>query len=97
MITIKKVNILKNWGTRIGRESNKRFYNVSVTEKYDLVQFVIAELNLDVYWHTSIGVPLNTSEEEINNYINKYIKGITKSDINNYRDFINEINKYGAD
>lgn len=97
MITIKKVNILRNWGTRIGRESNKQFYNVSVTEPYDLVQFVIAELGLDIYWHTSIGVPLNTSEEEINNYINKYIKGITKSDINNYRDFINEINKYGAD
>ena len=97
MITIKKINILKNWGTRTGRENSKVFYNVSVTEKYDLVQFVIAELGYDIYWCVSLGVPLDTPEEEINKYVNKYCKTLPKVDIYNYKKFIDDGDKCGWD
>lgn len=97
MITIKKINILRNWSTRNGKESDKIFHNVAVTDKYDLVQFIITELGYDIYWHISIGVPLDTPEEEINNYVNKYAKTITKTDVNNYKQFIDDGDKYGWD
>lgn len=96
-MTIKKINILRNWGTRNGRECDKVFHDVPVAEKYDLVQFVINELGLDIYWCVSIGVPLNTSEEDATKYVEKYIKTIKKSDIADYKRFINDGDKYGWD
>lgn len=97
MATIKKFRINRNWSVRNGREYGKVFYDVSVGEKYDLVNFIINELGIDIYWHTSLGVNLNTSKEEIDKYLNKYIKTITKQDIKDYRDFIDNGNKYGWD
>lgn len=97
MITIKKIDIKKNWSARNGREGSTIFYNVSVTEKYDLVQFIIDELGYDIYWCVGIGVPLDTSEEEINKYVEKYCKTLKKSDVMDYKKFIDDGDKYGWD
>lgn len=97
MITIKKIDISRDWGTRSGRENNKVFYNVSVAEKYDLVKFIISELGLDVYWCVYVCVPLNTPEEEVNKYVEKYCKTLTMQDIKEYKKFINDGDKYGWD
>lgn len=97
MITIKRIDINRSWSVRNGRECDKVFYNVSAGEKYDLVKFIITELGYDIYWCESIGVPLNTSEEDINKYVEKYCKTLKKSDVLDYKKFIDDGNKYGWD
>lgn len=97
MITIKKIDIFRNWGTRSGRECSSLFYDVAVTEKYDLVKFIINELGYDIYWCVYICVPLDTSEEEINKYVEKYCKTLKKSDVMDYKKFIDDGDKYGWD
>ena len=97
MITIKKIEINRNWSYRNGREYYEVFYNVPVSERYDLVKFIVKELGLDIFWHTSIGVPLNTSEQEINKYVYKYAETITNQDVKDYRRFIDDGDKYGWD
>lgn len=97
MATIKKFRIDRNWSVRNGREYGKAFYDVSVGEKYDLINFIINELDIDISWCESIGIKCGTSKESINKIVNEYAKTIKNQDIKDYKEFLKAGDKYGWD
>lgn len=100
MATIKNISISREWGTR---PTDNAVYcgmawGVEKGEKYDLVQFSINELDKPYFWNTSLCFPCGSSEEEIRQECIEYAqKYITEKDIQDYRRFLEDGEKWGWD
>lgn len=100
MATIKKIEIRRNWGERPTGNSSiigEVFFGVEKGQRYDLIQFSINELHKPYLWFDSIGVPLETSEEECRRIATEFASKITDKDIKEYTNFLEDGEKYGWD
>ena len=99
MVTIKNVEIHRNWGKR--PNDNAVYcgmaWGVEKGEPYDLVQFSINELGKSYFWNTALCLPCGTSEEEIRASVEEYAKGITDEEIQDYRGFLEDGERWGWD
>lgn len=99
MATIKNIMINRNWGKR--PTGNAVYcgmaWGVEKGEPYDLVQFSINELDKPYFWNTSLCFPCGTSEEEIKESVEEYAKGITDKEIQDYRRFLDDGERWGWD
>lgn len=100
MATIKDIKIYRNRGTR---PTDYAVYcgmawGVEKGEPYDLVQFSINELNKPYFWRTSLCFPCGMSEEEIREECIEYAQqNITEKDIQDYRRFLEDGERWGWD
>jgi len=94
----KSIKITRNFSTLNPNQANF-VYDDTLKEGdlFDLVQFQINELDEPFYWRVSIGVVPNTSEKEVKETIEEYVKQIEEKDIKAYNDFLNFGNKWGWD
>ena len=101
MATIKDIQISKNWGARPTgncENLNEVYYGVEKGQRYDLVQFSINELGKPYYWLQSICVPVDTSQEEIEEIVNEFARDhIKEEDIKYYQRFLEDGEKWGWD
>ena len=97
MATLKKINILRNWGRRNNSRMNMVWEkDLKENEEYDLVQIGLEEIP-HYYWKYSIGMKCGYSEEEIKNDIQEYIDTITEEEIKSYKRFLADGEKWGWD
>lgn len=100
MATIKEVRISREWGTRPTGNyeiANMAWADVKKGDKYDLVKISINELGKPYYWQISFGFKCGTSEEEIRESVEEYAKGITDKEIQDYRRFLEDGERWGWD
>lgn len=101
MATIKDIKITRNWGKRPTGNSYityEVYVDVEKGEAYDLVQFSINELGKPYYWRTSIGVKCGMSEKQINEVVEEYAREhITEQDIKDYKEFLEDGERWGWD
>lgn len=97
MATLKKINILRNWGRRNNSKMNMVWQkDLKENEEYDLVQISLKEIP-HYYWQYSIGMKRGYSEEQIKNDIQEYIDTITDEEIKSYKRFLADGEKWGWD
>ncbi len=99
MATLKEIRISREWGTRPTDNSTYvgDAWYVEKGEKYDLVSFMIGEVD-NYYWHTSLCLPCGTSEEEARKKAEEYAQNeITQEEIDSYKRFLSYGEKYGWD
>lgn len=100
MATIKDIKIHREWGIRpTGNCSiaNMGWADVEMGDRYDLVKILINELDKPYYWQISFGFKCGTSEEEIKESVEEYAKTITDKEIQDYRSFLEDGEKWGWD
>lgn len=97
MATLKKINILRNWGRRNNSRMNMVWQkDLKENEEYDLIQIGLEEIPR-YYWKYSIGMKCGYSEEKIKNDIQEYIDTITDEEIKSYKRFLAYGEKWGWD
>lgn len=84
MATVKNIDIQENWKVING-------------ENYNLIKFSINELNKPYYWTTSFEVKADTSEERVRELVEECAKQITTEEIKEYREFLEDGEKWGWD
>ena len=84
MATVKDIDIQKNWKVIDG-------------ENYNLIEFSINELDKPYYWATSLQVKADTTEKEIRELVEECAKEITSEEIKEYREFLEDGEKWGWD
>ena len=100
MATIKSISRSKNWGVR---PTNNiilagHIWLVEKGQPYDLVQFSINELDKPYFWKEHLCVPCDWEEGVVERVIKRYAENeITEKDINNYRQFLEDGEKWGWD
>lgn len=97
MATLKKINIIRNFSTR----NNNRYgivweKNLKENEEYDLIQISLEEIP-HYYWKNSIGIKCGYSEEEIRKSVQKYVDTISDKEIESYKRFLADGEKWGWD
>ena len=95
MVTLNDINIVRNFSTR----NNNKYCMVwqkdlKENEEYDLVQILLKEIP-HYYWKYSIGMKCGYSEEEIKKSVQKYVNTITDEEIESYKRFLAEGEKWG--
>lgn len=97
MATLKNFEIVRNWGKKDHRICNMAWdTELEEGEMYDLVKISINEIN-NYYWNVSIGVKCGTTEEEIKQAVESYVKTITNEEIKDYNKFLAYGEKWGWD
>lgn len=98
MATLKEVKISRNWGIRANDKEDypNPNWRVEKGEPYDLVQFMINELDKNYYWCESLHLPCGLPEEEINKIVQDFVETqITEEQIIDYRKFLEDGEKWG--
>lgn len=98
MATLRKVEILKNFGTRPFDDSIYGGYvwYVEKGQAYDLVKFAINEIDR-YFWDEHLAVPCGTSEETARYLCERYVKNIDEKDVLAYKGFLEDGEKWGWD
>ena len=97
MNDIKNIRIKRNFGVRNAKYDNLGdIWYVKDGEPYDLVQFSIKEME-GFMWRDALCLPCGLSETEIREYVNDVSATITKSQIEEYKDFIEFGKTFGWD
>lgn len=99
MMTLDKISVSPNWGTR-PTDYGVILGNVWLVEKgqpYNLVQFSIKELGKPYYWNESLCVPTDWDNEKIEQVVQEYVKLITEENVQEYRKFLEDGEKWGWD
>lgn len=97
MATLKKINIIRNFSTRKNTKLGMVWEKIlKENEEYDLINVSLEEIP-DYYWKYSIGMKCGYSEEQIKNDIQEYIDTITDEEIEKYKNFLREGEKWGWD
>lgn len=100
MATIKDIKIYRNCGKRPTGNCeivNMGWVDVEKGDEYDLVQISINELDKPYYWKIRFGFKCGTSEEEIRESLEEYAKEITDKEIQYYRSFLEDGERWGWD
>lgn len=100
MATIKSIETNRNWGVRPSDNviDFGFVWKVKKGEQYDLVEFTINELgNKPYYWAESLCVPIGMTDKEIEKIVKDYVKTITDEDIKNYKEFLEDGERWGWD
>ena len=99
MATIKTIDITRNGGERPAEDNNyfQGKWYVKVGEKFDSVKFIINELDKFYYWITTLYVPSGMEYNDIKELAETYAKTITEEDIKEYREFLEDGEKWGWD
>lgn len=100
MATIEDIKIYRNWEKRPTGNyeiANMGWVDVEKGDEFDLVQISINELNKPYYWKISFGFKCGTGEEEIREYVEEYAKEITDKEIQDYRRFLEDGERWGWD
>ena len=98
MATLSEFNISREYGTRpsINGISVGYIWEVEEGETYDMVSFSIKEIDR-YFWHEVLCLKAGMSEEEIRSKVEYYVGLITEEDINEYKSFLKQGEKYGWD
>lgn len=102
MATIKDLRISRNWGKRPESDnviiSGNVYVDVEKGQEYDMVQFSINELDKPYMWRKNLCVPCGTSKEQCREYAELFAKEfITDKDIQDYKRFLEDGEKWGWD
>lgn len=97
MATLKKINIERNWARKNSNKYNMIWdTDLEENEEYDLVQIGLKEIP-HYYWKNSIGIKCGYSEEEIRKSVQKYVDTITDKEVESYKRFLADGEKWGWD
>ena len=96
--TIVDIDIRRNFGVRPNRgiEIYGHAWAVDEGEPYDLVCFKIGEIG--TWWETKLCIPCCFSDREIKKIVQNYAeKEIFEKDVEAYKQFLRDIDKWGCD
>lgn len=99
MFNIKTITIKRDYGVRPQGKShldNDNIWDVEVGEPYALVRFVFEEVPGYYYW-TSVSMNNDLSDEEIERQIKEAVKTIPESDLDWFKRFIENGERWGWD
>lgn len=98
MATLRNYTILKKNGIR--PKDDVIYYGikwyVGKGEPYDLIKFSIEEID-NYYWEVSLAVPCGTRSDTAKYLCERYISSISDADIEAYKGFLEDGEKWGWD